>query len=182
MKTLYKKIALILTFVLGAINISPAIQAYANTTSNNLSKISCSNEQNSISMPDGIPATELESDSKNERASVSSISTVFIRHSSNSTVVQVYLQYSGTKPANAIKFNEMTIQNTSLIFQKTYGSLVPKVYNFNISATYYNQYIGTVNIPTNVTKVRVQDSGLKAYYVGSGWKSFSNIIGEWRIK
>ena len=49
MKTLSKKIALILTFVLGAINISPAIKAYAHTTSNNLSKISCSNEQNSIS-------------------------------------------------------------------------------------------------------------------------------------
>ena len=35
MKNLYKKIAFILTFVLVIINISPSIQAYANTTSNN---------------------------------------------------------------------------------------------------------------------------------------------------
>lgn len=51
MKTLYKRIALTLIFVLGAINISPSIQAYANTTSYNSSEILFSNEQNSISIP-----------------------------------------------------------------------------------------------------------------------------------
>lgn len=182
-----KKFILCLTFIL-AINIS--IISYADTTFNhntddvNVIKYeeSVLNSAANTPMPDGIAATELESDSRTDRASVSSITPFFIRQSANSTVVQVYLKYSGTKPANAVKFTEMTIQNTSLIFQKTYGSLTPKVYNFNYSATYYNQYIGKVNIPTNVTKVRVQDSGLKAYYVGSGWTSFSNITGEWKIQ
>lgn len=51
MKTLYKRIALTLIFVLGAINISPTIQAYANTTSDNSSEIFIFDEQNNISIP-----------------------------------------------------------------------------------------------------------------------------------
>lgn len=51
MKTLYKRIAFTLIFVLGAINISPTIQAYANTTSDNSSEIFIFDEQNNISIP-----------------------------------------------------------------------------------------------------------------------------------
>ncbi|MEG2993711.1 MAG: hypothetical protein RR847_05515 [Bacilli bacterium] len=182
-----KFILLCLTFIL-AINIS--IIAYADTPFNhdtdyeNFIKYeeSVLNSAANTPMPDGIAATQLEEDSTTNKASAASITPFFIRQSANSKVVQVYLKYTGTKPANAVKFTEMTIQNTSLVFQKTYGSLTPKVYNFNYASTSYNQYLGNVNIPTDVTKVRVQDSGLKAYYVGSGWNSFSNIIGEWKIQ
>ncbi|XZH90643.1 hypothetical protein ACSXEW_16525 (plasmid) [Clostridium perfringens] len=54
MKTLYKRIAFTLIFVLGAINISPIIHTYANTTSNNSSEILLSNEQNNFTIPDLI--------------------------------------------------------------------------------------------------------------------------------
>lgn len=54
MKTLYKRIAFTLIFVLGAINISPIIHTYANTSSNNSSEILLSNEQNNFTIPDLI--------------------------------------------------------------------------------------------------------------------------------
>ncbi len=188
-----KKILLLcLTFIL---TISMSISTYADTTLSNYTndvevieyEESVLNSISNTPTPDGISATQLESDLNTEtnRASFNSITPFFIRQSDNSTVVQVYLKFSGTNVANAIKFSEMTIQSTSFIFQQTYGSLTPKVYPFNYPSTFCNLYIGSVNIPTSVDKVRVQDSGLKAYYIDvdePGWNSFSNIIGEWPIQ
>lgn len=51
MKILYKKIALTLIFVLGIINISPTIQAYANTTYNNSFGTLLLKNENNISIP-----------------------------------------------------------------------------------------------------------------------------------
>lgn len=148
------------------------------------------NEMASTPTPDGIAATELESeqkksDPKQRNVLPNTLTPLFIRQADDSTVVQVYLTYAGTTPASAVKFNEMTIQSTSLLFQQTYGSLTAKVYDFQMSYLFYNQPIGVVDIPVGVKKVRVQDSEMMVYYMdptNPGWNSFTNIMGEWPIQ
>lgn len=190
-----KKI-LLLSFSL-IIILSMSILAFADQTStqgvNNVNYIEYDDVllnalSNSESL-DGVAAKEIKntkskSDIETSSVQISTLSPLFIRQAPDSTVVQVYLTYSGSEFANAVKFSEMTIQNTSLIFQVTYGSLTPKVYSFDFASNYYNCYLGNINIPVDVTKVRVQDSGMSAYYISlqePGWNSFSNIMGEWTI-
>lgn len=113
--------------------------------------------------------------------SANAITPVFIR-SGDSTTVQVYLAYNGTDSANAIKFDTLKINNTSLLWIKTYTPFEGKIYNFGVVSNAYNVYIGNANIPTDVTKVRVSDSGVMAYQIQYGWKGFTNIVGEWTIQ
>ncbi|MFT9495719.1 hypothetical protein, partial [Anaerosolibacter sp.] len=134
--------------------------------------------------PDGTPAQNTNNKSKDsnstESISFNTITPFFIR-SGDTERVQVYLNYSGTDPANAIKFTSLKINSPSLIFPTTYGSFPAKTYNFGVVSTNYNVYIGNVNIPTTETKVRVSDSGVMAYQIDYGWSSFTNMIGEWPI-
>lgn len=133
--------------------------------------------------PNGTPATKIQTEGSSAPSLyvVDTITPVFIRQSDDSTVVQVYLKYSGSGLVNAIKFTEFTVQNTNLIFQKTYGSIPPGTYETTAS-TFFELYLGDIDIPTDVDKVRVQDSGLQAYYLLDGWMSFTNIIGIWSIE
>jgi hypothetical protein len=137
--------------------------------------------------PDGTPAQNQNTNNESidsistNSVSFNTITPVFIR-SGNTTTVQVYLCYNGTDAANAIKFNWLHINNTSLLLPKTYTSFPAKTYNFGVISNYYNVYIGNATIPTNVTKVRVSDNGVMAYQIQYGWNSFSNIIGEWPIQ
>lgn len=136
--------------------------------------------------PDGTPAQNTNNESQDsistQAITINTITPIFIRANNTSTTVYVYLAYNGQDAANAIKFTTMKINNTSLLFPKTYTSFPAKVYNFGVVANSFNLYLGTATIPTSETKVRVSDGGLMAYQVQFGWKSFTNIIGEWPIQ
>ncbi|GAA0420628.1 hypothetical protein GCM10008934_09030 [Virgibacillus salarius] len=156
-------------------------------TSNNITPAHLEIIQNTLNTPnpDGTPAQiniNESQDSISTQATLGTITPVFIRASDNSTQVYVYLTYAGNKAANAVKFSKMDIMHSSVLNRTVYKSFPAKTYNFGIASTYHTTYIGTANVPTNQTKVRVSDSGLMVYVTSSGWLSATNIIGQWPIQ
>lgn len=129
----------------------------------NISRSDIETIQNALNRPnpDGTPAQNTNNKSQDsistEAASLNTITPAFIRSGTTSTV-QVYLVYNGTDAANAIKFDSIKINNTSLLFPKTYTSFPAKVYNFGVLSNYFYLYLGNATIPTSETKVRVSDS------------------------
>ncbi|MED4016608.1 hypothetical protein [Sutcliffiella cohnii] len=159
-------------------------------TSNNITASHLEIIQNALNTPNpyGTPAQITNNESQDsfstQQATVATITPVFIRASSTSSVVYVYLAYVGNKPANAIKFSKFDIMHKSWLNRTVYKSFSAKTYNFGVVSNVYTQYIGTASIPTSETEVRISDSGLMAYIPSSssGWLSFSNIVGQWPIQ
>lgn len=76
----------------------------------------------------------------------------------------------------------MDIMHRSVLNRTVYKSFPPKIYNFGVASNFHTHYIGTANIPTGETKVRVSDSGLMVYVMSLGWLSATNIIVQWPIE
>lgn len=157
-------------------------------TSNKINSSHLEIIQNALNTPnpDGTSAQITNNESQDsisiQAAPKGTITPVFIRASDNSTRVYVYLAYSGTHPADALRFSKMDIMHESVFNRTVYGSMSPKTYNFGTVSTIHTTYIGTANVPTDKTKVRVSDSGLMVYVTSSGWLSTTNITGQWPIQ
>ena len=180
-------IVLIGFFLVFSASFTSFAESVQQNTSSKITPSDIETIQNALERPNpfGTPAKNTNNKSQDSIStkgiSINIITPVFIR-SGNTSTVQVYLAYYGADAANAIKFTTMKINNTSLLFPKTYKSFTGKVYDFGVVSNSYYLYLGNAIIPTSVTEVRVSDSGLMAYQVKYGWKGFTNIIGEWPIQ
>lgn len=120
---------------------------------------------------------------------ISSVASVvpFLIRSGNTEKVEVYLHYSGTKPANSIRFKSLILKECNLLLpEKTYGTFTPSppyIYSTHAfpAGVIGSVRIGDVSIPTDKSSVRVNTSDLQVFYMSGGWNSFSNITGCWTL-
>lgn len=131
---------------------------------NAVGKILHDTEKNSTST-EITPTTEIKP------AGATIITGVY--RSGNTQQCQVYLFWSGTDVFNALRFTSLTVKNTSDLFPITYGTFGAKTYS-TVGSSTGSVLVGTVNIPTNVTQVRITANGLQMYRIypsPAGWIS-----------
>lgn len=80
---------------------------------------------------------------------------------------------------NALRFTSLTVKNTSDLSPITYGTIGAKTFS-TVGSSTGSVLVGTVNIPTNVTQVRVTANGLQMYRIypsPAGWISAIPLTG-----
>ncbi len=106
---------------------------------------------------------------------------VFIR-SGDTTKVEVYVQYTGDDPANAVKITNFEIWNTNLLNRKQLvPTFSPGTRNF-MAAKEAHVRLKEVKLATSVKAVRVDVGTYQAYIMGYGWISAGDPVGQKPIK
>lgn len=107
-----------------------------------------------------------------------SILTTSIIRDGNTEDCEIYLNWSGTDLYNAWKFTSCTVDNAGiLIFHKEYGE-IDGTTKYVTAASKGTVKLGEVKIPTDVTRARVNISGLQGYNMNSGSWLSALIIGK----
>lgn len=111
-----------------------------------------------------------EHDNENVRKSRKTYATVLyvmLSRNGNTNTVFTYMGWSGNIRVSNIRFNSLSLKNTSAINPKTYKTF-GKQTRTATSEVLGSILIGTASIPKNVNRIKVTDSSLQIYSADHG--------------
>lgn len=104
-----------------------------------------------------------------------------IYRSGDTTTCQLSIYYLGDILLQSWRFKSITVKSNSLIFPTTYatfGNGSSYTYLSNVASTAAVVYVGSMSIPTDVTRVTISQSDLQAYSMNSAsWLSVGQFGG-----
>ena len=95
---------------------------------------------------------------------------------------QVYVNWSGNGLISRIRYKQIKIKSTSILFAKTYGTFGDGdnyAVHFTAATTIGNVLIGEVEIPTDVDSVKLDSDDFQAYFLSDReWHSGIEWVGK----
>ena len=112
--------------------------------------------------------------------------SVVRKNGASDETCQLYINWTGTALISRIRYKEVSVRSTSILFPttyKTFGNGVSYTSHSDVAKIAGSILIGEMEIPTDVEKVKVTADDFQGYYVSYGeWVSAIEWTGKVDIK
>lgn len=135
-------------------------------------------EQINLLISEDVRAREVQDksiSSKNISPYASTTTQAYVYRIGTGTTCQISLRWSGSIMVSNYRYNSLKIKSTSDLNSTIYDTLDYKFMTATPAALAGTVYAGTFSVPTSVSKIKLDFSGLQLYDMASGWISVWGI-------